>query len=80
MELFKYFTDFHNDIFITNSNTQNITGSGLTSYQSKIQNFFMNSKQIVLLLYMKVGTGKTLTSLACAIKAVETGKYDNIII
>ena len=80
MELFNYFTDFHNNIFISDLNSQNITGSGLTSYQSKIQNFFLNSKQVVLLLYMKVGTGKTLTSLACAIKAIETGKYDNIII
>lgn len=54
--------------------------ASLTPYQTKIQNFFLKSHQTVLLLYMKVGTGKTLTSLACAIKAVETGKYENIII
>lgn len=58
----------------------NKVGSGLMPYQQKIQNFFLKSNQIVLLLYMKVGTGKTLTSLACAIKAIETGNYDNIII
>ena len=82
MDLKSYFNEFHNFVFglNSNSNSENILGADLTNYQSKIQNFFLKSHQTVLLLYMKVGTGKTLTSLACAIKAVETGKYENIII
>lgn len=93
MDLKSYFNEFHNFVFGLNSNlnNENILGANLTTYglrpegsltpyQTKIQNFFLKSHQTVLLLYMKVGTGKTLTSLACAIKAVETGKYENIII
>lgn len=93
MDLKSYFNEFHDFVFNLNLNlnSENILGFGLTidklrsegsltSYQTKIQNFFLKTHQTVLLLYMKVGTGKTLTSLACAIKAVETGKYENIII
>ena len=55
-------------------------GGDLMDYQEKIKNFFLKSDRDILLLYMKVGTGKTLTSLACAIEAVENKNYDNIII
>lgn len=55
-------------------------GGDLMDYQEKIKNFFLKSDRDILLLYMKVGTGKTLTSLACAIEAVENKNYNNIII
>ena len=57
-----------------------LIGSGLMNYQEKIKNFFLKSEKEILLLYMKVGTGKTLTSLACAIELVKNKDYKDIII
>lgn len=53
----------------------------LTDYQQKIQKYFLNDKtHNMLLLYMEVGTGKTMTSLACGIAGVELKLFDHIII
>lgn len=55
-------------------------GSGLMNYQEKIKDFFLNSNRDILLLYMLVGTGKTISSLACGIQGLESGKFKNIVI
>lgn len=52
-----------------------------TSYQSKIIDYFNKSyEETLLLLYMEVGTGKTLTSLACAIEGLKNKKFKKIVI
>ena len=61
-------------------NFNKLLGGDLMKYQEQIKNFFLKSNRDILLLYMKVGTGKTLTSLACAIEGVENKDYENIII
>ena len=61
-------------------NFNKLLGGDLMDYQEKIKDFFLKSSKNILLLYMKVGTGKTLTSLACAIEAVENQNYNQIII
>lgn len=55
-------------------------GSGLMNYQEKIKDFFLNSNRDILLLYMLVGTGKSISSLACGIQGLESGKFKNIVI
>ena len=57
-----------------------LIGSDLLNYQTKITNYFLKNSKDVLLLYMKVGTGKTLTSLNCAIQAIFTKKFNKIIV
>lgn len=55
----------------------------LTKYQLKILNYFNSPAgrdKILLLLYMDVGTGKTLTSLACGIEALRLKLFKQIII
>ena len=55
----------------------------LKRYQEMIVDYF-NSKafrdKVLLLLYMEVGTGKTLTSLACGIEGLKSGMFKRIII
>ena len=55
----------------------------LTRYQEIIVNYFKSSafrdKQL-LLLFMEVGTGKTLTSLACGIEGLKSGEFKKIVI
>lgn len=55
----------------------------LKKYQYLIVKYFnspaFRSKQL-LLLFMEVGTGKTLTSLACGIEGLKTGMFKRIVI
>ena len=55
-------------------------GSDLTSYQKQILDYFEKSNHTVLLLYLTVGCGKTLTSLACAVESVKKFPNTEIII
>ena len=57
-----------------------LTGGDLTNYQQKILKFFKTKTKNVLLMYLTVGSGKTLLSLACAIDALNSGKAKQIII
>ena len=55
----------------------------LTKYQLHIVNYFKSASfknKILLLLYMEVGTGKTLTSLACGIEGIRLKLFKRIII
>lgn len=55
----------------------------LTDYQQKILKYVQSNefdKKRLLLLYMDTGTGKTLTSLACAASLLSEGKAKRIII
>jgi len=61
-------------------NSYKLLGSDLTDYQIQILNYFNKSSNTVLLLYLTVGCGKTLTSLACGISALEQNKIDEIVI
>lgn len=57
--------------------------SFLTSYQQSILKYFKSASfrnKILLLLYMEVGTGKTLTSLACGIEGIKMKLFKRIII
>ena len=57
--------------------------SFLTPYQSFIVRYFTSEQfknKVLLLLYMEVGTGKTLTSLACGIEGIRTNLFSKIII
>ena len=57
--------------------------SFLTKYQRIIVNYF-NSNEFankkLLLLFMEVGTGKTLTSLVCGIEGIRTKKFNRIVV
>ena len=55
-------------------------GSDLTNYQKQILEYFEKSNHTVLLLYLTVGCGKTLTSLACAVESVKKFPDTEIII
>ena len=55
-------------------------GSDLTNYQKQILDYFKKSNHTVLLLYLTVGCGKTLTSLACAVESVNKFPDTEIII
>ena len=57
-----------------------LLGSDLMSYQKQILEYFEKSSHTVLLLYLTVGCGKTLTSLACAIESVKQFPDTDIII
>ena len=63
-----------------NEHFYKLLGSDLIDYQTQILNYFNKSSNTVLLLYLTVGCGKTLTSLACSISALEQKKVDEIII
>ena len=55
----------------------------LTDYQSRIVKYFKSASfknKLLLLLYMEVGTGKTLTSLACGIEGIKVKLFKRIII
>lgn len=55
----------------------------LTSYQQLIVDYFKSpsfSDKILLLLYMEVGTGKTLTSLACGIEGLKLKLFKRIVV
>lgn len=55
----------------------------LTKYQSHIVNYFKSASfknKLLLLLYMEVGTGKTLTSLACGIEGIKLKLFKRIVI
>ena len=55
----------------------------LKRYQEMIVNYFKSQAfrdKVLLLLYMEVGTGKTMTSLACGIEGLKTGMFKRIII
>lgn len=53
----------------------------LTDYQQKIQKYFLNdTDHCMLLLYMEVGTGKTMTSISCGIAGIEAKLFDHIVI
>ena len=55
----------------------------LTKYQSHIVNYFKSTSfknKLLLLLYMEVGTGKTLTSLACGIEGIKLKLFKRIVI
>lgn len=55
----------------------------LTKYQSRIVNYFKSTSfknKLLLLLYMEVGTGKTLTSLACGIEGIKLKLFKRIVI
>ena len=71
MEYFLNSLNIHRDkLFNSNDIDKNINGGNLMNYQEKIKNFFLKTDREILLLFMKVGTGKTLTSLACAIESL----------
>lgn len=55
-------------------------GSDLTNYQKQILDYFEKSNHTVLLLYLTVGCGKTLTSLVCAVESVKKFPNTEIII
>lgn len=63
--------------------TINTNHKFLTDYQAIILNYF-NSKLFsdknILLLWLAVGRGKTLTSLSCAIAGINSKKYKQIVI
>lgn len=55
----------------------------LTKYQSQIVNYFKSASfknKILLLLFMEVGTGKTLTSLVCGIEGIKLKLFKRIIV
>ena len=55
----------------------------LKRYQEMIVDYFNSAAfrdKVLLLLYMEVGTGKTLTSLACGIEGLKSGIFKRIII
>lgn len=55
----------------------------LKRYQEMIVDYFKSPAfrdKVLLLLYMEVGTGKTLTSLACGIEGLKSGMFKRIII
>ena len=57
--------------------------SFLTSYQQSILKYFKSPSfrdKLLLLLYMEVGTGKTLTSLACGIEGIKMKLFNRIVI
>jgi len=57
-----------------------LLGSDLKDYQQKIVNYFIKSDKTAILFYLTVGSGKTLTSLACAVYGLEHNLFDEIII
>lgn len=66
--------------FVKNINTQH---KFLKNYQALILRYFMSKEfdnKDMLLLWLAVGRGKTLLSLACAIAGINTNKFDKIII
>ena len=55
----------------------------LTSYQRFITEYFKSAAfrdKVLLLLYMEVGTGKTLTSLVCGIDGLNDGRFKRVVI
>ena len=55
----------------------------LTSYQRFITEYFKSPAfrdKVLLLLYMEVGTGKTLTSLVCGIDGLNDGRFKRVVI
>lgn len=55
----------------------------LTNYQRFITEYFKSrefSNKIMLMLYMEVGTGKTLTSLVCGIDGLATGRFKRVVV
>jgi len=57
--------------------------SFLTAYQQTISQYFNSSKfkdKNLLLLYMETGTGKTLTSLVCALEGLKKHTFNHVII
>ena len=55
----------------------------LTSYQQFITSYFASEKfksKTMLLLYMEVGTGKTLTSLVCGINGLKTKMFKRVVV
>ena len=55
----------------------------LTSYQRFITEYFKSaafSNKVLLLLYMEVGTGKTLTSLVCGIDGLNDGRFKRVVV
>lgn len=66
--------------FVKNINTQH---KFLKNYQALILRYFMSKEfenKDMLLLWLAVGRGKTLLSLACAIAGINTKKFNKIII
>lgn len=57
--------------------------SFLTKYQENIVSYFKSTDfkdKVLLLLYMEVGTGKTLTSLVCGIEGIKLNMFKRIVI
>lgn len=55
----------------------------LMSYQKFILTYFMSKafeNKCLLMLYMEVGTGKTLTSLVCGVCGIKSGKFKRIVV
>lgn len=55
----------------------------LNNYQTLIMNYFMSNKfkdKNVLLLYLAVGRGKTLLSIACGIMGLRSGMFKRVVI
>lgn len=55
----------------------------LTGYQRFITSYFKSEKfkdKIMLMLYMEVGTGKTLTSLVCGIDGLESKMFKRVVV
>ena len=55
----------------------------LNKYQTLIMNYFMSNRfknKNVLLLYLAVGRGKTLLSIACGIAGLKSGEFKQIVI
>ena len=55
----------------------------LTSYQRFITEYFKSPSfrnKVLLLLYMEVGTGKTLTSLVCGVDGLNDGRFKRVIV
>ena len=57
--------------------------SFLTNYQRFITEYFKSkafAEKVMLLLYMEVGTGKTLTSLVCGIDGLADGRFKRVVV
>jgi len=66
-----------------NHKSNNEDRQWLTNYQQFITNYFKSKEfdnKLMLLLYMEVGTGKTLTSLVCGIDGMTTGKFKRVVV
>ena len=70
----------NSNVFITGGASEK---KFLTSYQKFITEYFKSDKfkdKTMLMLYMEVGTGKTLTSLVCGVEGLKRKEFKRVIV